>query len=370
MEKILEWHRYRIPLQFFADDGDKTEQPTDKRRREARKKGQVLKSQELVSSVVLLTAFIILRAFGGTIYGHLYNISKKSFSEYMLNVNEIFTIPGLMNLLVEIIIYFLQIMLPVFLVIMAVGVIINVVQSGFMFTTEVIRPKFENINPLKGLKNTFSIKSVAEYLLKALAKVIIVGWLAYTTIQEEMPKILNIMDLEVANLGIYIMDLCVGMGIKISIALVGLSFVDYIVQWRKYNKGLMMTKQEVKEEYKQTEGNPQIKSKIRQKQRAMAMNRMMQEIPKADVVITNPTHFAVAIKYDAEKASAPIVIAKGADYVAMRIKEIAKENKIEIVENKPLARALFASVEVGQEIPEELYQAVAEVLAFVYALKQ
>ena len=169
MEEILEWRRYRIPLQFFADDGDKTEQPTDKRRREARKKGQVLKSQELVSSVVLLTAFIILRAFGGTIYGHLYNISRKSFSDYILNINEIFTVPGLMNLLAECIIYFLQIMLPVFLVIMAVGVIINVVQSGFMFTTEVIKPKFENINPLKGLKTSSALTSKAE--LKVISSV-------------------------------------------------------------------------------------------------------------------------------------------------------------------------------------------------------
>ena len=193
--------------------------------------------------------------------------------------------------------------------------------------------------------------------------------MSYNTIKDNIDSILTIMDFDIMTIGTYSMILTIDLGIKIAACMVVFAVVDVVVQIRKHNKQIMMTKQEIKEEYKQTEGNPQIKSKIRQKQRQMSIRRMMQQIPKADVIITNPTHFAVAIQYDPEKDSAPMVIAKGQDYVALRIKEIARENKVEIVENKPLARALYAQVEIGEAIPEEFYQAVAEVLAYVYSLK-
>jgi flagellar biosynthetic protein FlhB len=359
---------FRISLQFFADTGDKTEQATPKRRSEARKKGQVVKSQEIVSSIVLLVSFIAMKTLGSSLYEKISGLTKTVFEVYMKD-EDIFTIQGITKLTAELSIWFLQTMLPIFSLIMVMGVIANLMQSGFLFTLETIKPKFSNISPLGGIKNAFSFKSLLEFFSKALIKVVIVGIIAYTTIKDNIENIIGIMNFNVASIGQYIMAFSIDIGIKISAFLAIFSVADFIFQWRKHNKELMMTKQEIKEEYKQTEGNPQIKSKIRQKQRAMSLSRMMQQIPKADVVITNPTHFAVAIRYDPEKDSAPIVVAKGQDYVALRIKQVAKDHKIEIVENKPLARALFAQTEIGDTIPEELYQAVAEVLAYVYSLK-
>jgi len=359
----------RINLQFFADNGDKTEKPTAKRKADVRKKGQVAKSQELVSAIVLLIAFIALKTFGFSLYEKVVELTNKVFDVYMLDTENIFTINGIKTLAIDLALWFIQAMLPVFSLIMFMGVVANLVQSGLLFTVETIKPKFSNISPLRGIKNLFSIKHIAEFFIKSILKILVVGIVSYNTIKDNINSILTIMDFDVLTIGTYIMNLTIDLGIKIAACLLVFSIVDVIVQIRKHNKELMMTKQEIKEEYKQTEGNPQIKSKIRQKQRQMSISRMMQQIPKADVVITNPTHFAVAIQYDPEKDSAPTVIAKGQDYIALRIKEIAKENKVEIVENKPLARALYAQVEIGEAIPEEFYQAVAEVLAYVYSLK-
>jgi len=366
IEKI---YLLKIDLQFFADTGDKTEKATPKRKSDVRKKGQVAKSQELVSAVVLLIAFISLKIFGFSLYEQIVELTNKVFDVYMLNTENIFTINGIRTLAIDLAVWFIQAMLPIFSLVMLMGVVANLVQSGFLFTLETIKPKFSNISPLRGIKNIFSIKSIAEFFVKSLLKIIIVGIVSYVTIKDNVSNILTIMDFDIVTIGTYIMNLTIDLGIKIAACMLVFAIVDFIVQIRKHNKEIMMTKQEIKEEYKQTEGNPQIKSKIRQKQRQMSISRMMQQIPKADVIITNPTHFAVAIQYNPEKDSAPIVIAKGQDYVALRIKEIAKENKVEIVENKPLARALYAQVEIGEAIPEEFYQAVAEVLAYVYSLK-
>jgi flagellar biosynthetic protein FlhB len=225
------------------------------------------------------------------------------------------------------------------------------------------------INPINGLKRMFSIKALAE-LVKSIVKIIVVSLVAYQYIKGQINEILNVMDMETANMLSYFAVLVFNVGIRISVTFIILGIIDYLFQWWQYEKDLRMSKQEIKDEYKETEGNPQIKSKIREKQRAISMRRMMQEVPKADVVITNPTHFAVAIKYDLNVSSAPIVIAKGQDFIAQRIKEIARENKVEIVENKPLARTLYSTVEIGESIPQDLFQAVAEVLAFVYSLKE
>lgn len=359
----------RISLQFFADEGDKTEEATPKKRQDVRRKGQVAKSQELVSGVVLLIAFIALKVFGFSLYQKIVELTEKVFNEYMQNTENIFTINGIILLLVEMTLWFLQAMLPIFALIMLMGVMSNLVQVGFMFTVESIKPKFKNLNPINGVKNLFSLRSVAEFFTKSMLKVILVMIIAYVTIKDKVSDIITIMDLNVLSIGTYIMEITIDLGIRIAAVLLIFSVADFIFQRRKFRKDIRMTKQEVKEEYKQTEGNPQIKSKIKQKQRQMSMARMMQQVPKADVVITNPTHFAVAIEYDPDKNDAPIVIAKGQDYVALRIKEVARENHIEIVENKPLARALYAEVEIGEAIPEEFYQAVAEVLAYVYSLK-
>jgi len=358
----------RIPLQFFADDGDKTEEPTAKRKQDARKKGQVFKSTELNSAVVLLCAFVALKVFGVGLYEKMVELVERTFNVYMTK-EDLFTVNGVMGLAVDLLLLFISAMLPIFALVAFMGVVSNLMQSGFLFTTESIKPKFSNINPGKGIKNMLSLKNIAEFFTKSLVKVAIVGILAYNAIKDNYREILNTMNLNASAIGTYIMTTIVDLGIQISMFLMVFAAVDVIVQMRKHKKQLRMTKQEIKEEYKQTEGNPQIKGKIKQKQRQMALNRMMQEIPKADVVITNPTHFAVAIKYDPEKSDAPIVLAKGQDYIALRMKEIAKENKVQVVENKALARSLYAAVDIGDPIPEELYQAVAEVLAYVYSIK-
>lgn len=358
----------RIPLQFFADNDEKTEEPTAKRKREARQKGQVPKSTELNSAVVLLFGFVCLKSFGMNLYTGMLDIVTRTFEVYMYK-EDLFTINGIKGLSIDLAMMFFTAMLPIFGVIMLSGVIANLMQSGLLFTTESIKPKFSNISPLKGIKQMFSLKQVAEFFIKTLLKVAIVGVVAYRTISENTNALLNTMNLTPSAIGEYIMSVIIDLGTQISMFLLIFALVDWIVQKRKHKKELRMTKQEIKEEYKQTEGNPQIKGKIKQKQRQMSMSRMMKSVPKADVVITNPTHFAVAIKYDPKENDAPIVVAKGQDYVALRIKEIAKENKVQIVENKALARTLYASVDIGQAIPEELYQAVAEVLAYVFSMR-
>lgn len=358
----------RIPLQFFADSDEKTEEPTQKRKQDARKKGQVFKSTELNSAVVLLAVFVCLKTFGLSLYAKMVELMNLTFEVYMIK-DDLFTISGIMALATELAVRFFSALLPIFAFAALVGVIANLMQSGLIFTTESIKPKFSNINPINGLKQTFSLKNIAEFFTKTLLKVIVVGFIAYSTIKDNYTAIMNTLNLNASSIAQYITGTIVDLGIKISMWLVVVAILDVVVQIRKHRKDLRMTKQEIKEEFKQTEGNPQIKGKIKQKQRQMAVNRMMQQIPKADVVITNPTHFAVAIKYNPEESDAPIVIAKGQDYLAFRIKEIAKENKVEIVENKALARTLYAAVEIGDPIPEELYQAVAEILAYVYSIK-
>ncbi len=358
----------RVPLQFFADSDEKTEEPTQKRKQDARKKGQVFKSTELNSAVVLLAVFVCLKTFGLGLYAKMVELMNLTFEVYMIK-DDLFTISGIMALATELAVRFFSALLPIFAFAILVGVIANLMQSGLIFTTESIKPKFSNINPINGLKQTFSLKNTAEFFTKTLLKVAVVGFIAYSTIKDNYTAIINTLNLNASSIAQYIMGTIVDLGIKISMWLVVVAIIDVVVQIRKHRKDLRMTKQEIKEEFKQTEGNPQIKGKIKQKQRQMAVNRMMQQIPKADVVITNPTHFAVAIKYSPEENDAPIVIAKGQDYLAFRIKEIAKENKVEIVENKALARTLYAAVEIGDPIPEELYQAVAEILAYVYSIK-
>lgn len=358
----------RIPLQFFADSDEKTEEPTAKRKKEAREKGQVPKSTELNSAVVLLFGFVCLKSFGIKLYTSMLEIITLTFEVYMYK-EDLFTTGGVISLATDLALLFFSAMLPIFGIVLLAGVISNMMQSGLLFTTETIKPKFSNISPAKGIKQMFSLKQIAEFFSKTLVKVVIVGIVAYRTIKENTISLLNTMNLSPVSTGEYIMTIIVDLGIQISMFLLIFAFIDWIIQTRKHKKDLRMTKQEIKEEFKQTEGNPQIKGKIRQKQRQMAMSRMMKEVPKADVVITNPTHFAVAIKYDPKESDAPIVVAKGQDYVALRIKEVAKENEVQIVENKALARTLYASVDIGQAIPEELYQAVAEVLAYVFSMR-
>lgn len=355
-----------INLQLFADTSDKTEKATPKKRQDLRKKGQVLQSKEVPTSLLLLSLFLSLRILGGNIYNSCVKIFHMAFSQTSeYNFQEPIEV---MKLLTYVVLEIVKMVAPFFIIAMVIGVVATVVQTGFLFTTEPLRPKFSHLNPISGLKRMFSSRSLFE-LLKSLVKVIIVGWIAWSSIQAEFINMTKLMDLSVAQIGVYLADTALSIAIKICFALLVIAGVDYFFQWRKHEKDIRMSKQEIKEEYKQMEGNPEVKSKIRQKQREISMRRMLQDVPKADVVITNPTHYAVAIKYEQNKMPAPYVLAKGADYMAQRIKEVAKEHNIHTAENVPLAQALYNSVDIGEAVPPDLYKAVAEILAFVYSLE-
>ena len=259
----------------------------------------------------------------------------------------------------------LVIILPFLLAGFAVSFIADLVQVKWKPTTKPLKPKFNKLNPISGIKRIFSVTKLVE-LIKSLLKLVVIAIVIYNEIQDQWPLLFALYDMPMMQ-GIALAgQLLIDIGLKIAIVFIAVAFADFAFQKWKFHQDMKMTKQEVKEEYKSTEGDPAIKGKIRQRMQEASRRRMMQALPKADVVITNPSHYAVALRYDKEAAEAPFVVAKGADYVAQKIKEAAKEYKIEIVENKPLARSLYANVEIGEEIPEELYVAVAEVLAIVY----
>lgn len=358
-----------LNYQLFASGGaeDKTEKATPKKKSDARKKGQVFQSREMTASIVLIITIVTVRIFGSTIYGQLAQYIKKTFNEY-LTIKDAIDMNILTNLFIDGLIVLGKTVLPLFLVALLAALIVNYAQVGILFTMETLKIKGDRINPLSGFKRIFSLRSAVE-LVKSIIKILIVGWVAYSYLKSKTDDVLKLIDTDLMDVLFFIGDAAFTVALRICMAMIILGFADYLYQRFDYEKSLKMTKQEVKEEYKQMEGNPEIKSKIKQKQRQISLKRMMQDIPKADVVITNPTHFAVALKYDAEKAAAPIVVAKGQDYIALRIKQIAAENRVQIVENKPLARTLYSTVDIGQAIPPDLYQAVAEILAFVYNLK-
>jgi flagellar biosynthetic protein FlhB len=364
----LEAKKRVINLQLFAEGaGDKTEKATPKRRREAREKGQVLQSREIASALILLCAFMALRLFGPFMFNTISGFSKKVFAGYGA-IGNIFDINGIIKLFIETVTVIVLAMAPLLAVVVVSGIIAGYSQVGFLFTTKTLALKFDRLNPISGLKRIFSTRSIAE-LFKALFKVVIIGYISYSYLRSQEVHVMNLMSVDVLGAASFIGVTTTNLAIRICIALVILGALDYGYQWWEYEKNLRMSKQEIKEEYKQTEGNPEIKSKIKQKQRQISMRRMLMDVPKADVVITNPTHYAVSIKYNAEESEAPVVTAKGCDYMAFRIKSIAKENGVEIIENKALAINIYETVDIGEKIPPELYQAVAEVLAYVYGLK-
>lgn len=360
----------KIPfdLQFFAAENDgKTEKATPKKRSDVRKKGQVAKSIEINTAFLFLFAFSSLKLLGTYMKSSLEQIFFENFQK--IQDMEVFFEPYYISKYGPyIFLKTMKISGPILIIIMFSGLISSYIQVGWHPTMEPIRPKFNKLNPISGFKRMFSKTSLVE-LVKAIFKVVVLGFVIYSRIKTEVPNFLRLIDMSLTQILGYVGDLVVSIGIKIAFIFLFMSVADFMYQKYKFEDSIKMTKEEIKEEYKQAEGDPQLKSKIKQKMREISMRRMMHAIPEADVIITNPTHYAVAIKYDPAKGAAPIVIAKGADYIAQKIKEKASESKIEIVENKPLARALYATVEIGDEIPPELYQAVAEVLAFIFSLK-
>ncbi|NOU84861.1 flagellar biosynthesis protein FlhB [Paenibacillus sp. LMG 31460] len=355
--------RLKLDLQWFA--GEKTEPATAKKRQDARKKGQVAKSMDLPAAFILLFSFLSFLMFGGYMKEKLVNIFRNVY-ENQLTID--ITAANVQVLFVDLVQQGLIILAPIFILVVLVAFIGNYAQIGFMFIGDPLMMKFNKINPIEGFKRIFSLRTVMDFL-KSTMKMLIIGYVVYTTLMGEKAKLLGLGHAPLESTFSFIASVTLKLGIKIGAILIVLAIFDFIYQKYEYEKSLKMSKQDIKDEYKKSEGDPLIKGKIRAKQRQMAMQRMMQEVPKADVIITNPTHFAVALKYDSNNMQAPTVIAKGADYVALKIKEVAKKNGIMTMENKPLARAIFAQVEIGDSIPAELFQAVAEVLAYVYKVK-
>ncbi len=352
----------------MAEEGfqEKTEQASPKKKDEARKKGQVSRSQELNSAIVMLTGLTalyfliedlleIFTSMFKTVYSHAgtFEISLDLVNPFLLIGLNIYT----------------QLVAPIALTIMVVGVLVGYAQVGSLFSIEAITPKFEKISPLKGLKRMFSQRSLVE-TVKNLLKLSIVGIVGYLTISSSFDDFMMLSDRDIGYLVSFIGGMIMKIAVNISLALLFLAVLDFAYQRWKFNQELKMTKEEVREEHKQTEGDPLIKARIRSIQRENARKRMLQEVPEADVIITNPITYAIALKYDVTKMTSPTVIAKGMRKVAERIKEIGEENNIPIVENKWLAKTLFKTVEIGEETPYELYKAVAEILAYVYRLKE
>ena len=365
---ILEYN-----LQFFAEGqgGEKTEPATEKKKKDAREEGQVAKSKEIENAFSLLALFLILKFWVGSLGGNLVGLFGRVYDgipEYIKNYEGFVNETDMINLFAQMLIRIIIFMAPVLIIAFLVSFVCDVAQVGWHPTNKPLMPKLSKLKTLKGFKKIFSKQAVVE-LLKSILKIAVVLIMAYTYLRKNADGLFLLYDVSL-NSGIAATgNLVINMGIRTAVAYLIVAFADYAYQRWKHNDDLKMTKQEVKDEYKQQEGDPQIKGKIRQRMREVSQRRMMQNLPKADVVITNPTHYAVALMYDADKYAAPIVIAKGEDYLAAKIKEVARANDVEIVENKPLARMLYANVEIGEVVPPELYQAVAEVLAFVYHLK-
>ena len=348
-------------LQRFA--GEKTEEPTAKKRADARKKGQVARSQEINSAFVLLIGFFALKLLWDSIYFTIATYTTYVFS----NLNQTVDTENILRIFIGIVIILAKTAFPIMIFIMLIGLAVNFFQVGLNFNTESIEFKLDKLNPINGFGRIFSKRSLVE-LAKSFFKILVIGFFLYRFIHEQILAMPQFMFFDLTTSLALVAEIIFRMAFVVIGVIMIMSFLDYGYQKWQTTQDLKMSKQEVKDEMKQTEGDPQIKGKIRQKQRQMAMARMMKEVPKADVIITNPTHYAVALSYE-QGMTAPTVIAKGQDLVAQRIKEIGREARVPIIENKPLARTLFAVVQVGDSVPQELYQAVAEVLAYVYRLK-
>lgn len=355
----------RFDLQLFNEE--KTEKATPKKKSDARKEGNISQSKEINSAFLLLSAFVIL-AFFGSFMGRNARYFTSQFYIAFLDSNAWLTVRNI-NYFLRLSIYYLLIMLlPLFLTSMIVGFSSSYMQVGSLFTTKTLKPKLSKLNPIEGFKKLFSLKSVVE-LVKSLIKILLIGYVVFSYTSNNIGRIIETITLDTQSILAVITNVTLNIGIRASIILLFIAVIDHYYQKYDYEKNLKMSKHEVKEERKQMDGNPQIKSKIREKQRQMSMQRMMQDVPEADVVITNPTHFAVAIRFKENSDEAPLLIAKGQDILAKRIRKIANENEIIIVENKALARVIYKTVEIGAYIPPNLYKAVAEVLAYVYKIK-
>lgn len=346
---------------------EKTEPASGKKKDDARRKGKVIKSVEMNSAFILIFGLMILYVGGATIVANIANIARNIFG----NAAHIQITPGNVHSMASQGILSLGLTLgPIVVGLMIVGLAVNYAQVGFLFTLEPLEIKWNRLNPLSGIKNIIVSRRSMMELVKNFAKVCIVGFIAYLSVSGVLEDSLSLVDSDLGAIISFMTRTSLGVGLKVGLAYLVLAVLDYFFQRYQYERDLKMTKEEVKEEGKMLEGNPQIKGRIRRIQREIAYKRMMQDVPKADVVVTNPTHVAIALKYDSKKMSAPKVVAKGADLIAQRIKQIALENDVPIMEDKMLARALYKAVDIGESVPEKLFQAVAQVLAYIYRMKR
>lgn len=358
-------------LQLFAKEGsggEKTEEPTSKKLQDARKKGQVAKSQDLTMAVSLLAFFFTLRIYVGTLGNNIMEGMQDTFRHIPDYAGEDFTLSIVCALLGNGIRRVLMIAAPFYIVTVLVAVITTLYQVKYKISFEPMKPNFGKFNPVSGVKRLFSKDKLVQ-LLMSIIKIAILTVVIYNYLKDKWNLVIDMYSFTLPQAIALIGDVIVNIGLRVSLFFFVAGVADWFYQKWKFHEDMKMTKQEVKDEYKNAEGDPKVKAQQRRRMQQASMRRMMQALPQADVVITNPTHLAVAIQYDREKYEAPVVVAKGADYLAERIKNVARENDIEIVENKPLARMLYHNVELGEQIPPELYQMVAEVLAYVYGLK-
>ena len=356
-----------IPLAFVFASDDKTEEATPKKKSDSRKKGQIARSKDVGVALTMVVCTIAISA--------CWNMMINGFKGVMIYFLQLpmldnFDNLSLTGILITVIMRVAYGLLPIALPIMVGGIIASLMQTGFLITGEPLKPSFGKLNPLSGMKNMISKRSLVD-LCKNLIVISIVSIIAYKYISSNNQQIISMSNIYLPSLNVEIKNLVLGIFKQICIVLIVIAAIDYFVQFKMHNQDLKMSKQEVKDEYKQQEGDPQLKGKIKQKQREMSRQRMMQSVSDATVVITNPTHLAIALKYEeGTDMEAPKVLAKGADYLALKIKSIAKENEIPIIENKPLARMMYDKVEINNDIPPELYQGVAEILAIVMKIKK
>lgn len=353
-----------MDLQLFAE---RTEEPTPRRLTKAREEGRVARSNDLVAGVGLVAATLALRGLGAAAVKQVTGGMAGAFGGLMATD---LTPETTGVILQEWAMLFLRTILPFALVLLAIGVAVGTLQTGFNFTLRALAPKFSTLNPITGLTRIFSLRTLTE-LIKGLLKLVAIGYIAYRNVAGMAPQFPNLMAQPVRVGLAALADMVLDVMLAVGFAFLVIGLADYGYQYWEYRRSLRMTKQEVKQEHREQEGAPELKSKQRQRQRELAMRRRaLNEVPRADVVVTNPTHFAVALKYDAAEAAAPKVLAKGADLLALEIRKIAQAHDVPLVENRALARGLYYDVEVGRLIPPEYYQAVAEVLAFVYNLRR
>lgn len=353
-----------LNLQRFA--GEKTERATPQRRRQARQEGQVARSVELTSAATMLTGIVLLRITAPRVWSSWLSFMNTTFSS--AGTVQSFSVGTVVQLARQTGWLFVQLMAPLLAAVMIVGAAVGFAQVGALFLPKLLLPKFSRVNPIEGFKRMFSLRTLVE-AVKSVLKLVVVGALAYAATTRTVKQIALLTQTDVSTLAAVIGQIVFGLAIQVGVLFLALAFLDFLFQRFEFEKSIRMSRDDIRQEFRQQEGDPLIRQQVRQRGRQLAMRRMMQDVPTADVVITNPTHFSIALKYDGAKMAAPLVVAKGQDEVAMRIREVARDAGVPLMENRPLARQLYRDVEVGQGVPEALFRAVAEILAAVYRLR-